>query len=139
MSIVFPTTTSARHEHPREFRRGDTIQIPLYVVDRETDGVVDIAGWTFWFTAKVAVPLPDQQAQIAQDNIGPGGNGGITITDAAAGELLVQVQPIVTRAYPDGPVLLDYDVQAQDPLGVITTLETRKMIVLPDITRAIGS
>jgi len=132
----------ARGEEPEPVRvtRGDTWRHPFLVVDRETGAAVDVTGWTFWFTAKVAYPLPDARAQIALDNI-VGGSGGVTLPSPTQGQGLATVQPGVTRQYPDGPVHLLYDIQAADASypPVITTVERGVLVVEPDVTRAITS
>ena len=122
----------------RKMVRGDTLQIAPQVVNEFTRGSVDVTGWTFWFTAKYALPNPDKQAAMAQDNISSGGNGGITLVQPTLGQALVQVQPSVTLQYPDGPVCLDYDIQAKDPSGVVTTVEFGKLTVWPDVTRSVS-
>jgi hypothetical protein len=151
--IVVPATLAfaelrdhdPRHPRPgprrlhHEVFRGDTIQLPFQVVNRATRGPLDVTNWTMWFTAKYAVPNPDAQAALAQDNIVDGGLGGIVFTDPTTGQGVVTCQPIATRGYPDGPVHLEYDMQVQDAEGVITTVELGGMTVLPDVTESIGS
>ncbi len=118
--------------------RGDTIQFPYQVVNRATGGAIDVAGWTFWLTAKFSDVQPDAQAAIAQDNI-VGGNGGITLVTPTLGQCLAVVMPYVTKAFPDGPVKMAYDIQSLDLTGVITTIERGEFVVNPDITRSIGT
>lgn len=118
----------------REMYRGDTFRLLGEVVDRATSQPVDITGWTIRYTAKYALQNADARAAMAQDNQGV---GGVALVAPTMGQLLVTVQPIVTRGYPDGPVRLEYDVQATDPMGVVTTIETGEVVVRPDVTRAI--
>lgn len=122
----------------RTMFRGDTWQLPCYVVNDQTQGPIDVTGWTFWLTAKYALPNPDAQAAFQQDNI-PGGYGGIMIVSATAGEVLATVQPLTTRSYPDGDVHVDYDVQGQDTSGIVITIERGRLTIKPDVTRAITS
>lgn len=119
--------------------RGDTIRIPFQIVDRDTAAAINIAGWTFWFTAKFALANPDKQAGISQDNISPTppGNGGIVLVNASLGQGVVTVQPVVTRCFADGPTEMDYDIQVEDTGGIITTVERGCIVVVPDVTRSI--
>ena len=135
--VVVPTTTASKDPEPcHEVYRGDTIQIPFQVVQRRAETAIDVTGWTFWFTAKYALPQPDREAAIAQDNI-VGGNGGVALVAPAMGQGVVTVQPITTRAFPDGPVRMEYDLQCLDLAGVVTTIERGAIVVVPDVTRAI--
>lgn len=136
-ALVVPTTTRPKDAEPIELVRGDTWRYPFQVVDRETNAAIDVTGWTFWFTAKYSVVEPDAQAGIAQDNI-MGGKGGVVLLSPTQGQCLVTVQPIVTRAFPDGPVRMVYDIQSMDPGGVVITIERGEQVVLPDVTRAIS-
>jgi len=149
-TIVVPTTArelakkaecaGSKEPEPIRVNRGDTWRHLFQVVDRESGAAVDVTGWTFWFTAKLAYPQPDARAQIAQDNI-EGGNGGVTLPAPTQGQGLVTVQPGVTYQYPDGSVTLLYDVQAADTSDppVITTVERGKLVVEPDVTRSIST
>jgi hypothetical protein len=124
-----------RSKTDRSMYRGDTFQIAMVIVDECTGSPIDIAGWTIRFTAKFAIPNPDAQAGMRQDNQAV---GGVTIVTPTMGEVLIAVQPIVTRGYPDGDVFLMYDVQVTDGEGVITTVELGTLTVCPDVTRAIS-
>jgi len=67
---LIPTTTAEKDPRPHhEFYRGDTIQIPFQVVCRKTKAPLNVTGWTFWLTAKFAIPNPDAQAAFSGDNI----------------------------------------------------------------------
>ena len=136
---TIPSTTAPKDPRPRhEFYRGDTLQVPFQVVDRNTRVTVDVTGWTFRFNAKYALANPDAQAAFAADNI-PGGLGGIALADATQGQGVVTILPIVTRCYPDGPVDVEYDIQATDTAVVITTIEVGGITILPHATKSIGS
>jgi hypothetical protein len=119
----------------RRMYRGDTLQIPIVVVDDRTRQPLNVTGWGFRFTAKYALQNPDVRAAMRQDNQSI---GGVTLVAPTMGQGLVVVQPIATRAYPDGDVGLYYDVQATDPSGVITTIEIGSIVVRPDVTLSIG-
>ena len=136
--IVVPTTTAPKGPRPPlELVRGDTWRYPFQIVDANTKAVLDVTGWSFWFTAKWAVPNPDAQAAIAQDCNVEGGNGGIVLVAPTQGQGIVTVLPIVTRQFADGPECMEYDIQAMDLSSIITTVERGQQIVFPDITRAI--
>ena len=148
---VIPTTTAMREARARrcrcepesrrpyrEFTRGDTLLIPFQVVDRQTGVPIDCTGWTFRLTAKFALANPDAQAAFAADNV-PGGAGGLVIAVAAQGQCLATIQPIVTQRWGDGPTGVEYDVQATDGAGIITTIEQGDAVVMPDCTQSIGS
>jgi hypothetical protein len=141
--IIVPVTTcmleaESREERPRHrVFRGDTIRLPFQVVDRETGGAIDITEWTVQFTAKYALPNPDAQAALAQDNVSPGGLGGIVLVGPTLGQGIVTVQPISTRRWGDGDTRVVYDLQATDPGGVVTTVEIGELVVVPDVTQAI--
>ena len=137
-TIVVPVTTACKDAPPIEVYRGDTILHPFQVVDANTKSPINVTGWTFWFTAKSSVVVPDVQAQFAQDNI-VGGNGGVTIVSAQQGQGIATVLPITTRGFPDGPCCMDYDIQSMDANGVVRTIERGKYVVFPDVTRAISA
>lgn len=118
----------------REMFRGDTKTIDLAITDPKTGGPLNLTGAKIWFTAKGNVALADNQASIALDT----DNGGVVITDVARGLATVTIQPILTRAFPDGPVTLDYDIQVKDGAAVISTIEFGTITVFPDATRAIA-
>jgi hypothetical protein len=151
--IVVPTTfdmwTAARaarscgHPPPQRlveplrFFRGDTAQVPFQVVNALNGGPLNVSGWTFWLTAKYAVPNPDARAPVAIDNIA-GGRGGVTVLDAPTGMVVGVIPALATRGFADGPTALEYDVQGQDGSGVVTTLQRGVMVFEPDVTRAVA-
>jgi hypothetical protein len=95
----------------------------------------DITGWNFWCTGKLYLSDPDMVA-LFQLTTSPA--NGIVVVSATGGQILITVPPIVTRAFADSDVTIYYDVQGKDASGNIFTVERGKMIVSPDITRAIA-
>lgn len=136
------TTFGERH---RKARRGDTIIFPFQVVTVGPGGgssAVNITGWGFWCTVKRNIHDPDRLAvaQITLTTSYPAG-GTITIVNefAGQGQGQVSIPAIATRGFPDGVVRLVYDIQGQDTLGNIFTVESGTIDVDPDVTQAIGA
>lgn len=122
----------------REMFRGDTLTIDLVITDPKTGSPLNLTGCKIWFTCKGNVALPDNQSTIALDTVLVSGNGSVTITDAPRGLATVVVYPIATRALPDGPVVLQYDIQIKQGTGELSTIEFGTVTVFPDVTRAIA-
>jgi len=117
----------------REMFRGDTLTFELALTNPKTGAPLDITGAKIWFTAKNNYVDPDNQAVIALDTV----SGGVAITDAVRGLARVDVPPLATRSFPDGPVKTVYDVQIKDAAGIVTTVESGTLKVWPDVSRAI--
>lgn len=138
--LTIPTTTEQREARARDERpsrrafRGDTIQLPFAIIDQETGGAIDITGWAFRWTAKYALANPDAQAALQQDTLAI---GGIVLVSPTEGQLVVTVQPIATRSWPDADVRVLYDLQATDLGGIVTTCEMGDLTIEPDCTRTI--
>ncbi len=121
----------------REMFRGDTLDFDLDpVLDPVTRAPKDLTGSSIWFTAKNNYVDPDNQAVIALTLV-PTGNGATSILDALRGLAHVTVNPLATRAQPDGIVRLVYDVQLKDAAGKLSTLESGTLKIFPDVSRAI--
>lgn len=124
-------------------KRGDTLVINDIQVKQDVPGAPagspqipqNITGWSFWFTLKYYYSDPDLAA-VAQLTSSP--PTGVTITDAVNGKLLITMQPIVTRSFPDQPTKLVYDVKGKDATGNITTVDSGTLTVNPSATRAIA-
>ena len=96
----------------------------------------DISTWlNFWCTGKLNVADPDMLA-VFMLTLSP--VNGIVLAGTPNYRLIVTVPPIATRALPDGPVRIHYDVQGKDAAGNIYTVERNEMIVTPDMSRAIA-
>ncbi len=133
--MLVPKTTSMQPKR-REMWRGDTFSFDLDpIIDPKTNIPRNLTGCKLWFTAKGNVALNDNQASIALDTASL---GGVTIVDPVRALVTVTVPPIATRALPDGPVVLVYDVQLMLTNGTILTVEAGSIIVFPDVTRAIA-
>lgn len=114
-----------------EFKRGDTRFLDLVVTNLSTGAAQNIAGATFWFTAKKSLTDTDANAFIKKDNAG---TGGVTITDAAAGKVRVTISPADTLALTRNTALF-WDVQAKDPAGNEYTIDAGIMLVTLDSTQ----
>ncbi len=125
---------------PFPLKRGDTLRLNVAVTivpdGQTTPVVVDVTGWTFWFTVKRYVQNFDDKS-LFQAKTGDS-TGGITIVDAVNGKLLAKMDPIYTRNLADGPETLYFDLQAKDTAGIVTTIDEGQILVTPDVTRAIS-
>lgn len=116
--------------------RGDTFVRSLTVFQRDyPTAPQNIAGWTFWFTVKAYASLPDSMALFQANSTDDPEQ--VTIDSAAAGKLTVRMPAEKTRGLADGRVELLYDVQGKTPEGEIRTVESGRIRVTPDITRAV--
>jgi len=95
----------------------------------------DITAFKVWFTAKYNVVDQDPQAVSQLDNQLL---GGVVVSNATTGQYNVTMPPLVTRNFPDGDVVLVYDVQIEDASMRIFTVESGTLTVVPDVTRAIS-
>jgi hypothetical protein len=95
----------------------------------------NLSGVTIWFTAKPTPAEQDVDAPIRLDNADL---GGVTvISPAAGGTFSATAPPVATVSFPDGDVVLEYDVQIQDTMGNLFTVEKGNLTVVADITRAL--
>jgi hypothetical protein len=118
----------------RKMRRNNTGLFPFQVLNEATSGSIDVTGWTFRLTAKYAIPNPDAQAAFQLDNQDL---GGIALVTPTLGQCLGTLAPGRTSNYPDGPVEVDYDIQATDTEGVITTVEFGHLVIDVSVTDTI--
>jgi hypothetical protein len=127
----------------RTMSRGDTFVLDIQVFQAPQFGSPpgaptppqDVTGWFFWFTAKYQVNDADSMAVSQLTNASP--STGITFIQPTIGRVRCIMPAVATRSFPDGPVQLVYDVQAQDLLGNISTVESGTLTVNPDTTRTI--
>ena len=89
--------------------RGADKSIPITIQDSNQQGV-DITGWVFTFTVKES--YDDNSATLILDN---GSNGGITITNATAGQLNIVITDTQTRGLTAKVYI--YDLKATKPDG----------------------
>lgn len=102
--------------------RGDTLALNLVLTD--SDGaVIDITGYTFFFTVKQNDDDSDSSALIAENQTSH------TIATAGTSNITVNATATVLTAgdYP-------YDVQMKDASGSITTLIKGDLIIRQDVT-----
>lgn len=119
--------------------RGDSLSFAMALINPATGAPLDLTGAKIWFTAKNNYVDFDSLAVIALNTATASGNGAITIlTPATSGNARVDINPIATRAQPDGAVKLVYDVQVKDASGFVTTVESGTLTIIPDVTRAIA-
>ncbi len=123
----------------RSMSRGDSLSFLVPLVNPSTGAPLDLTGAKIWFTAKNNYVDPDIRAVIALDSDTVSGNGAVTIlTPATSGQARIDINPIATRAQPDGVVKLVYDVQVKDAAGFVTTVENGTLTIIPDVTRSIA-
>ncbi len=132
---------------PRVLRRrtfrGDTFVLDVQILRPPAGSLpgsppvpTNITGWMAWFTLKRTVVDPDRFA-VCQLTPTPTGQGGIAFTQPLIGWLEVTMNSIVTRGFPDGNVVLPYDIQVRDLTGNQFTVEKGVLVVMPDVTAAI--
>lgn len=96
--------------------------------------VQNLTGFHVEFTAKYHFGDPDNQAVMRLDNQTL---GGVTLTNATIGQLVVTTPAISTRGFPDGTVVLVWDLQVVDTAGNVSTVAAGTLAVYPDATNAI--
>jgi hypothetical protein len=107
-------------------KRGDSIPLTVGPILQADGDVQDITGYTITFTAKDRLSDADGAAIITQ---------GGTITDGPAGLGLVTIPPASTSGFTTDRAL-HWDVQIRDPAGATKTVDSGKLIVERDVTRA---
>jgi hypothetical protein len=137
-----------RPRRRREVRRGDTLQFQVLVgQDSRTlaYGTVwsgerwppntapsDLSAWTrIVFTAKRELPDWDNQSVWQLDDLSLGG----VASTGTGGAVSVTGPAWNTTGLGDGPVGLVYDLKGVDAAGLVHTLESGEIVVLPDVTR----
>lgn len=111
--------------------RGDTRTV-TETVGPTGLGSGGVAGWSFWFTAKLNLSDADTAAVIrklpadwAIQTVG---------SDTVAGVVLCTINPADTASLPPYQVALSYDVQAKDTSGNIFTIDSGTLTVTADVT-----
>jgi hypothetical protein len=124
--------------------RGDTIEMTVAI--QKTDALYgtvtpyDLTGAKVWCTLKRGTEDHDNVAiaQVSTTGSVPAG-GGITIrSPATAGIVDIIVPSAATVGLQPIEQYLLYDVQLKDAGGVIRTVATGKVRVLPDVTNAVS-
>ena len=107
--------------------RGDTALFPFAVTD--STGAYNIAGATFWFTAK-KTPCDTDASAVFQKTLAD----GITVTNAAAGLGQVELAEADTSSLACSRTVLFYDLQMKTSTGKVYTVAAGKLTVNPDVT-----
>lgn len=90
----------------------------------------DITGWTLYMTAKLSTADPDAEAVFQKTSP----SGGITITDAAVGDAVAQIDPADTETYQEEGATLLYDVQAFTDNNETYTVDDGTIVLQPAVT-----
>lgn len=96
----------------------------------------NLAGCSFWFTAKSSKELPDFSAEIRKTL----GNG-ITIVDADAGTFSVEITPADTENLEfngEETLKLFYDIQMRNQIDQVFTLVAGILTVVADVTNDVA-
>jgi hypothetical protein len=109
--------------------RGDTYTFDAAII--LNGAAVDLTGGTVRMTAKWSVSNADNAAVFQLTSVG---SDGITITDAAAGEIRVTISSARTTSLPARKVELPYDIQFVNSLGSVFTVLYGTLTVVPDVT-----
>lgn len=109
--------------------RGDSYELDIPVIERETGDPLDITGTSFWFTAKRSLFDDDADAVIAKDM-----TDGIAIIDGPGGRARVFIEPADTDSLTKRTVLR-YDVQWKDADDAVYTIDAGDLVVELDVTR----
>ncbi len=106
--------------------RGD--DYTLKVALTKLGEILDVSGWTFWFTVRKCIPsittIDDDDSLLSQK---------LEIVDGSTG--------VISFVFTNTQFTLDtgdyyYDIQSEDDSGVIKTLITGTLTVTADITRS---
>lgn len=104
--------------------RGDTLNLPISMVNTDTGEPQDITGWTFYFTLKSKIGNADADAEVKKDvslHSNPtGGQTAIELTASDTANLLGQYT---------------YDIEFLKPDGTVTTIVEDKITFLQSVTR----
>lgn len=94
----------------------------------------NITGWRIVATTKFHVQDPDSQAVWQGDNAAL---GSIVLTEPLVGKFVATQPALATRSFPDGPVVLVYDIKGKNatPPTWTETLEEGTLTVEPSVTR----
>lgn len=104
--------------------RGDSVSIEVDVNEGTTP--VDVTGLTVFFTAKPALTddITDSTAVITKTVT--------SIEDPVNGVIYIQLEPSDTNKTPG---IYYYDIQFKDVDGVITSIPSGILEIVPDVTR----
>lgn len=111
--------------------RGDTVVLPIWQARDGEGNVIDLAGATVWFTAKVDLETPDTAAPTIQVSTQ---DGGIVILDPQVGLYRITIDPTETQQLLDDTAFV-FDVQVETPLPMTRTIRWGGLVVVRDVTR----
>lgn len=115
--------------------RGDSLILDVEVTYKSGGSTVplDLSSGKMWMTAKNKYTDSDVDAVFQVSS-----PGDITITDALAGKARIVVPGSATTGLAFGtdatPIQLVYDIQVKTSLGIVQTVATGKITILPDVT-----
>ena len=95
----------------------------------------NLTGWRVEFTAKYHFGDPDKQAVFSLNNASKGGI--VLVNPPTVGKVAVTMPAIGTRAFPDGLVVLAWDLQCVDPSGNVRTVAAGPLGVFPNVTNSL--
>ena len=108
--------------------RGDSATLAISLADPDTGAAFDPTGHVLTFTAKYR--KADRSAAIEKDS-----DDGLTVTDAAAGRIALELAPADTNCIPAYSFLV-FDVQAQHlTTGAVKTVALGGLKISADVTR----
>jgi len=126
----------------RKMTRGDTYAFDHFAKKPDpTTGIlvpVDLTGGRAWFTAKRSITDVDVNAIVKVSTVADDVFGlGITVINAAGGQIRVTIPAASTKVLPFNPVDLLYDIQVAESGGATTTSQSGVLTVSPDVTLAV--
>lgn len=118
-----------------QMSRGDNKRINVFVKNETNTAPLNITGWTFWMTGKLAID--DADPGVFQRTAA---NAGFVIVDATGGQAQARLRPVDTSGLTPAaggtwPMTILCDMQAIDAAGEVQTLGYGKVVVRRDVTR----
>ncbi len=115
----------------QDVARGDDTTVNFTIKNPAGTAVLNVTGWSFWFTGKVDLNDTDGSAVFQRTTA----NGGITITDAANGAISVAIRAVDTSPLTADTTVL-CDLQGKDAGGKVNTIMTGKINIKREVTQA---
>lgn len=116
---------------------GDTLKLSLTITDESTGNAVNLTGAKVWMLAKWSYNDADAVAVINKYGTQGGVLNGVTFPAPASGQCEITLDPADTAINSDRRTELVYDIQLKESSGVVTTLLSGKLVILPEVTRSI--